>query len=51
MKNDLTTGIWQDNIWCPINIILLCTADVVNDEAGNGHNSKKDLDNEMEYVR
>ncbi len=22
------TGTWQDNIWCPINIILLCTSDV-----------------------
>jgi hypothetical protein len=30
MKNDLTTGTWQDNIWCPINIILLCTSDVDN---------------------
>ncbi len=28
MKNDLTTGSWQDNISCPINIILLCTSDV-----------------------
>ncbi len=28
MKNDLTTGTWQDNIWCPINIILFCTSDV-----------------------
>ncbi len=28
MKNDLNTGIWQDNIWCPINIILLCSSDV-----------------------
>jgi hypothetical protein len=27
MKNDLTTGTWQDDIWCPINIILLCTSD------------------------
>ncbi len=27
MKNDLTTGTWQDNIWCSINIILLCTSD------------------------
>ncbi len=27
MKNNLTTGTWQDNIWCPINIILLCTSD------------------------
>ncbi len=26
MKNDLTTGTWQDNIWCPIIIILLCTS-------------------------
>jgi hypothetical protein len=26
MKNDLTTR--QDDIWCPINIILLCTSDV-----------------------
>ncbi len=30
MKNDLTTGTWQDDIWCPINIILLCTSDVDN---------------------
>ncbi len=29
MKNDLTTGTWQDNIWCPIIIILLCTSDGV----------------------
>ncbi len=29
MKNDLTTGTWQDDIWCPINIILLCTSDVL----------------------
>ncbi len=28
MKNDLTTRTWQDNIWCPINIILFCTSDV-----------------------
>ncbi len=28
MKNDLTTGTWQDDIWCPIIIILLCTSDV-----------------------
>ncbi len=28
MKNDLTTRTWQDNIWCPINIILLCFSDV-----------------------
>ncbi len=27
MKNDLTTGTWQDDIWCPIIIILLCTSD------------------------
>ncbi len=27
MKNDLTTGTWQVNIWCSINIILLCTSD------------------------
>ncbi len=27
MKNDLTTGTWQVNIWCPIIIILLCTSD------------------------
>ncbi len=27
MKNDLTTGTWQDDAWCPINIILLCTSD------------------------
>jgi hypothetical protein len=29
MKNDLTTGTWQDNIQCPINITLLCTSDAV----------------------
>ncbi len=28
MKNDLTTGTWQDDISCPINIILFCTSDV-----------------------
>jgi hypothetical protein len=28
MENDLTTGTWQDDIWCPIIIILLCTSDV-----------------------
>jgi hypothetical protein len=28
MKNDQTTGTWQDDIWCPIIIILLCTFDV-----------------------
>jgi hypothetical protein len=27
MKSDLTTRTWQDDIWCPINIILLCTSD------------------------
>ncbi len=27
IKNDPTTGTWQDNIWCPINIILLGTSD------------------------
>ncbi len=27
MKNDLTTGTWQDSNWCPIIIILLCTSD------------------------
>ncbi len=27
MKNDLTTGTWQDNIWCPKIIILFCTSD------------------------
>jgi hypothetical protein len=31
MKNDLTTGTWQDDIGCPINIILLCTSDVATD--------------------
>ncbi len=31
MKNDQTTGTWQDNIWCPIIIILFCTSDVVFD--------------------
>ncbi len=30
MKYDLTTGTWQDNIWCSINIILLCTSDVAS---------------------
>ncbi len=29
MKNDLTTGTWQVDIWCPINIILLCTSDAL----------------------
>ncbi len=28
MKHDLTNGTWQDDIWCPIIIILLCTSDV-----------------------
>jgi hypothetical protein len=27
MKNGVTTGTWQDDIWCPIIIILLCTSD------------------------
>ena len=31
MKNDLTTGTWQDDIWCHIIIILLCTSDVDSD--------------------
>ncbi len=26
MKSDLTTRTWQDNIWCPIIIILFCTS-------------------------
>ncbi len=26
MKNALTTGTWQDDIWCPIIIILFCTS-------------------------
>jgi hypothetical protein len=30
MKNDLTTGTWQDDIWCPIIIILLCTSDGIH---------------------
>ncbi len=29
MKNYLTTGTWQDDISCPINIILFCTSDEV----------------------
>ncbi len=29
MKNDLTTGTWQDDILCPIIIILLCTSDML----------------------
>ncbi len=29
MKTDLTFGTWQEDIWCPIIIILLCTSDVV----------------------
>ncbi len=29
IKNDLTTQTWQDNIWCPIIIILFCTSDVI----------------------
>ncbi len=28
MKNDLTTGTWQDDICCPIIIISFCTSDV-----------------------
>ncbi len=28
MKNDLTTGTWQDNPGCPINITLVSTSDV-----------------------
>ena len=28
MKNDLTTGTWQYDIWCPINITLLSVSDV-----------------------
>ncbi len=28
MKYDLTTGTWQDNIRCPISIILFCISDV-----------------------
>ncbi len=27
MKNDQTTRTWQDDIWCPITIILFCTSD------------------------
>jgi hypothetical protein len=27
MKNNLTTGTWQDDIWCPTIIILFCTSD------------------------
>ncbi len=27
MKNDLSTGTWQDDIWCSIIIILFCTSD------------------------
>ncbi len=27
MKNDLTARTWQDDIWCPIIIILFCTSD------------------------
>ncbi len=29
MKNDLTTGTWQEDIWCPIIIILFCTFDEI----------------------
>ncbi len=28
IRIDLTTKTWQDNIWCPINIILLCTSNI-----------------------
>jgi hypothetical protein len=35
MKNDLTTGTWQDDIWCPINIILLCTSDEGHKQRGH----------------
>ena len=37
MKIDLTTGTWQDNPGCPINITLVSTSD--------GHN-KSELDTE-----
>ncbi len=29
IKNDLTTGTWQDDIWCTIIIILFCTSDTI----------------------
>ncbi len=35
MKNDLTTITRQDDIWCPINIILLCTSDVTIESHAN----------------
>ncbi len=35
MKNDLITGTWQDDFWCPIIIILFCTSDAVNTDAAN----------------
>jgi hypothetical protein len=33
MKIDLTTGTWQDNPGCPINITLVSTSDVPADRA------------------
>jgi hypothetical protein len=34
MKIDLTTGTWQDNPGCPINIISVSTSDGANENCG-----------------
>ncbi len=41
MKNDLTAGTWQDDIWCPIIIILFCTSDVLARSANGTRNGTK----------
>ncbi len=43
IKNDLTTGTWKGDIWCPINIILFCTSDV------DGYEFNIDIFNDDEY--
>ncbi len=50
MKNDLTTGAWQDDIWCPINIILFCTSDGGRNgrgrrSGGRWHKERRGADN------
>jgi hypothetical protein len=36
MKNDLTTGAWQQDIGCPIKIVLVFTSDASSREAKVG---------------
>ncbi len=43
MKNDLTTGTWQDDIWCPIIIILFCTSDDTNEILIYGQEHSQEL--------